>query len=129
MVNDLEAHLRFALKREGVDLSVLAPLFQCIDPSALEEIVVNVPTGKYSRRIWFLYEWLTGKVLDVPDAPKVRAVRVVDPEQQVAPEQGRISRRHRLVDNLPGSPACCPLVPMDSEAAGTHPSGLARESS
>lgn len=108
--DDLGAHLEFALKREGVDLPVLAALFRCIDPSALEEIVENVPTGKYSRRIWFLYEWLTGEVLDVPDAPKVRAVRVVDPEQQVAPGQGPISRRHRVVDNLPGSPAFCPLV-------------------
>lgn len=108
--NDLAGHLEFALKREGVDLSVLAALFRCIDACEVEEVVRSTPTGKYARRIWFLYEWLTAKKLDLPDAPKVKAEPVVDPELQVASENGEISSRHRIVNNLPGSPAFCPLV-------------------
>jgi hypothetical protein len=108
--DDLAAHLEFALKREGVDLSVLAALFRSTDPGEVAEIVRNRPTGKYSRRIWFLYEWLTGRTLDLPDAPKVKAEPVVDPELQVASAEGEISSRHRVVDNLPGSPAFCPMV-------------------
>jgi hypothetical protein len=106
----LGAHLEFALKREGVDLSVLAALFRIIDPDEVSEIVRKTPTGKYSRRIWFLYEWLTGRALDLPDAPKVKAEPVVDPELQVASSEGYISSRHRVVDNLPGPPAFCPMV-------------------
>lgn len=108
--DDLGAHLEFALKREGVDLSVLAALFRSIHPGEVAEIVRQKPTGKYSRRVWFLYEWLTGRTLDVPDAPKVKAEPVVDPELQVASGEGEISSRHRVVDNLPGSPRFCPLV-------------------
>ncbi len=108
--DDLGAQLEFALKREGVDLSVLAALFRSIDPGEVTEIVRTTPTGKYSRRIWFLYEWLTGRTLDLPDAPKVKAEPVVDPELQVASGEGQISSRHRVVDNLPGPPAFCPMV-------------------
>lgn len=108
--DDLASHLEFALKREGVDLSVLAALFRCIDPSEVEDVVRSTPTGKYSRRIWFLYEWLTAQKLALPNGPKVRAEPVVDPELQVVSEDGEISSRHRIVNNLPGSPAFCPLV-------------------
>jgi hypothetical protein len=107
---NLGAQLEFALKREGVNLPVLAALFRSIDPGEITEIVRRTPTGKYSRRIWFLYEWLTGRTLALPDAPKVRAEPVVDPELQVASGEGVISSRHRVVDNLPGPPAFCPMV-------------------
>ncbi len=108
--DDLGAHLEFALKREGVDLSVLTALFRSIDPGEVTEVVRKTPTGKYARRIWFLYEWLTGHTLNLPDAPKVKAEPVVDPELQVASEEGDISSRHRVVDNLPGPPEFCPMV-------------------
>jgi hypothetical protein len=103
-------HLEFALKREGVDLSVLHALFQVVEPEDLEEFVRATPTGKYTRRIWFLYEWLTGERLDLPDAGKVRAVPAVDPELQVTLAEGELSSRHRVVDNLPGTPEFCPMV-------------------
>jgi len=108
--DDLGGHLEFALKREGVDLSVLFALFRSIDPAEVTEFIRNTPTGKYARRIWFLYEWLTGEVLDLPDGPKVKAEPVVDPELQVASADGEICSRHRVVDNLPGPPAFCPMV-------------------
>jgi len=103
-------HLEFALKREGVDLSVLHALFQVVEPDVLEDLVCATPTGKYTRRIWFLYEWLTGERLDLQDAGKVRAVPAVDPELQVTLAEGELSSRHRVVDNLPGTPDFCPMV-------------------
>ena len=42
------------------------------------------PTGSYARCIWFLYEWLTGQRLALPDADKGTYVPAVDPEQQWA---------------------------------------------
>ncbi len=68
------------------------------------------PTGRYARRIWFLYEWLTGRSLDLPDAGKVRAVPALDPERQFALSRGEMSARHRVIDNLPGTRAFSPLV-------------------
>ncbi len=106
----LQAHLEFALKWEGVGLGVLAALFRVVDPGELARMVRDKPTGAYARRIWFLYEWLTGDRLDVPNAGKVRSVLAVDPERQFAAPTGEISSRHRVRDNLPGTRRFCPLV-------------------
>lgn len=106
----LEGQLVFALKWEGVDLGVLSALFRVLDPRELERLIRHTPTGAFARRIWFLYEWLTERTLDVPDPGKVRGVPVVDPEQQVALELGTPSPRHKVVNNLPGTRRFCPMI-------------------
>jgi hypothetical protein len=106
----LEGHLTFALKNEGLDLAVLKRLFLTVGPAEIEALVRATPTGSYARRIWFLYEWLTGKQLNLPVAARgVSYVPAVDPEQQWAIE-GEKSARHRVRNNLPGTPEFCPLV-------------------
>jgi Fic family protein len=107
---DLAGQLTFALRYEGLDLVALARLFRVVAPDEIAAIVEASPTGAYARRIWFLYEWLTGTRLDLPDAGKVRAVPVVDPDQQLALAEGTPSPRHRVINNLPGTPAFCPMV-------------------
>ena len=106
----IAGQLTFALKWEGVNLAVLDALFREVTPSEMEEAVRAAPTGSFTRRVWFLYEWLTGSRLDLPDVGKVRAVPVLDPEQQLGIEKGEISSRHKVRNNLPGTPAFCPLV-------------------
>jgi Fic family protein len=106
---DLGAHLTFVLKYEGLDLAVLKRLFEAVGPAEIESLVRTTPTGSYARRIWFLYEWLTGQRLSLPDADKGSYVPAVDPEQQWATE-GENSPRHHVRNNLPGTPAFCPLV-------------------
>ena len=61
-------------------------------------------------RIWFLYEWLIGARLDLPDAPGGRYVPVVDLGARSGRNEGENSPRHRVKNNLPGTPAFCPLV-------------------
>lgn len=61
-------HLAFALKHEGVHLEFLARLFESLPPQELEDWIRSEPSGKYSRRCCFLYEWLTGRELN-PDLP------------------------------------------------------------
>ena len=106
----LSGQLTFAIKWEGVDLSVLAQLFQVLAPDAVAGLVRATPTGAFARRLWFLYEWMTGTELDVPNAGKVRLVEAVDPTQQFALARGETSARHRVVNNLPGTPRFCPMV-------------------
>lgn len=106
---DLTGHLTFALKHEGLDLSVLKRLFIAVGPEAVKDIVRDKPTGGYARRIWFLYEWLTGDRLDLPDAVKGAYVPVVDPELQWSIRTTNVSRQ-RVKNNLPGTPEFCPLV-------------------
>jgi len=105
----LGGHLTFALKYEGADLAVLKRLFLSTGPAEIEALVRAKRTGGYARRIWFFYEWLTGDRLDLPDAEAGRYVPAIDPGLQWAVD-GANSRRHRVRDNLPGTPEFCPLV-------------------
>jgi hypothetical protein len=105
----LDGHLTFALKYEGLDLAVLKRLFEAVGPGRIEALVREAPTGSYVRRIWFLYEWLTGTWLDLPDAAGGRYVDALDAELQCGVE-GETSPRHRVRNNLPGTRDFCPLV-------------------
>lgn len=105
----LEGHLTFALRYEGLDLAILKRLFLATGPAPIEEWVRTAPTGSYARRAWFLYEWLLGEQLGLPDAKAGRYADVLDPELQWEAE-GVTAPRHRLRNNMPGTPAFCPLV-------------------
>jgi Fic/DOC family protein len=105
----LEGHLTFALKNEGLDLAVLKRLFLAVKEEEIAELVRQTPTGLYTRRIWFLYEWLLGRELKLSSADKVSYVDAVDTELQFG-GAGENSTRHRVRNNLPGTPEFCPLV-------------------
>jgi hypothetical protein len=105
----LAGHLTFALKWEGVDLLVLKRLFHELPEAELTALVSEQPTSAYARRIWFFSEWLTGRRLPLPDATRGSYVDAIDPKLQFAvPGEG--SPRHRVRNNLPGTPEFCPLV-------------------
>ena len=114
----LGSQLEFAVKWEGVSLAVLRALFRRVEPAEIICIVRDKPTGRYTRRIWFLYEWLMDARLDLPDSGKVRAVPVVNPKLQFAAESGPLSRRHRVRNNLPGTQRFCPMVRRTPELDG-----------
>ena len=107
---DMAGHLDFALKHEGVNLSVLSALFRVAPKKELEKWIRDAPGGANTRRIWFIYEWLTGELLDVPPVPKIRAVPMIDRSKQFGLEGGNRSARHSVIDNLPGTREFCPLV-------------------
>lgn len=105
----ISAHLEFALRHEGVDLAVLNALFQVMPHGVIEEWVRSEPTGQHARRIWFLYEWLTGGRLDLPDAAKAPYVGILDEKRQFA-VRGKTVTRYRIRNNLPGTLDFCPLI-------------------
>ncbi|MFG1266262.1 Fic family protein [Xanthobacter aminoxidans] len=105
----LGGHLTFALRYEGLDLAVLKALFRVTGPEPIADMVRAAPTGAYARRIWFLYEWLLDQRLDLPDATRGAYVLVVDPDRQWAADSV-LSPRHRVKNNLPGTPAFCPMA-------------------
>ena len=103
-------HLRFALRYEPIDLGILVAVFSTEwAAQAVEAWIRSEPTGAYARRAWFLFEWLTGRTLDVPDAGAVGYVHALDPAIHVT-ARGVPSRRHRVTDNIPGRPGCAPMV-------------------
>ena len=105
----LQGHLTFALKYEGIDLAVLKALFAVIEPQEIVDIVRAEPTGAYSRRIWFLYEWLNETEIDLKDVTRGNFVPLVNKALQY-PGPARDSRRHRVRNNLPGTQNFCPLI-------------------
>lgn len=105
----LYGHLTFALKHEGVELGVLNRLFACVAPETLIDIVRSEPTGAYSRRIWFLYEWLRDEALDIEDASQGNFIDLINDKFHY-PGPSRPSRRHRVRNNLPGTRDFCPLI-------------------
>jgi hypothetical protein len=102
-------HLDFALRHEDLDLLVLKRVFDAVDAEVVAAFVKATPTGIFSRRAWYLYELLTGRKLDVADDPGVPAVDLLDPEEYFTGKP-RLSKRHRVRDNLLGTGGFCPVV-------------------
>lgn len=110
---NLPGQLQFAMRYEGVNLQLLALLFQ--HKSTIEALchwIIQSPSSAYARRACFLYEWLTGQSLptESPVPAKARYILALDPRQQFVAQQGRRSERFKVEDNLPGNPRFCPLV-------------------
>ncbi len=107
--DQLADHLTFALRHEDLDLLILKRAFDAMPANVLQGLVAAAPTGIPSRRAWFLYEWLTGRTLDLPDAQNVAAIDVLDPKAYFTAKP-RLSRRHRVRDNLLGTSRFCPVI-------------------
>jgi Fic family protein len=106
---DLFGHLRFAMRYEPVDLNVLAAFFEKVDGKDIEAWIKTEPVGKYARRAWYLFEFLTGKTLDVPEVPPTENVLLLDPALHITTTGVRV-RRQRVIDNLLGNRDYCPMI-------------------
>src|SRR5205823_3981481 len=73
-------HLSFALRHEPIDLLILKRVFEAAPKDEAEALVRAAPTGIPARRAWYLYETLTGRTLDVEDAPSATAIDLLDRE-------------------------------------------------
>jgi len=107
--DDLAGHLEFVLKHERADLLVAKRIFDALPKAAIEEMVRAAPTAAHTRRVWFLYETLADRILDVEDAPRVPAIDLLDPKSYFTGKP-RLSKRHRVRDNLLGTGRYCPVI-------------------
>ncbi len=103
-------HLEFALKYDGVNLGILSALFDVLPADEIAAWISSKPTGKYTRRIWYLYELLTGRELPLPDLTKGNYVELLEPDRYYTAAPGRRVQRQRVVDNLLGGRYFCPIV-------------------
>ena len=106
------AHLQFHLRHEVPHLEFLSRLFSQSGPDFIQAWVAAEPTGQYARRAAFLYEWLTGQVLEVPERLGGNYVNAIDDSKLVAASTDKVVKvqRWRINNNLPGTPYFCPIV-------------------
>src|SRR5262249_59757740 len=98
---------------------------------AFADMIRAAPTGNPARRAWYLYEHLTARALPVDDAPAtaLAAVDLLEPDRYFTGAP-RLSRRHRVRDNLVGTARFCPIIrrtPALAEYIGLDLSARARE--
>ncbi|MBI5589723.1 MAG: Fic family protein [Deltaproteobacteria bacterium] len=103
-------HLEFALKYDGVNLGILSVLFETISEDEILGYINSKPTGKYARRIWFLFEFLTGKNLPLPNLTRGNYIEALEPERYYTAAPGRRIQRQRVLDNLLGGRSFCPVI-------------------
>jgi len=103
-------HLEFAIKYDGINLALLCSLFRHIEPQELADFILEHPVSIPRRKLWFLYEFLTGTLLPLEDADKGNYILLLDPEEYYTLKNGVRSSRQRVINNLTGTVAFCPLI-------------------
>ncbi len=108
--DSLGDHLEFAIKYDGINLAILSEVFRAAPREELSAYIKSKPNGKFARRLWFLYEFLTGSALALDDLEKGNYVDLLDADQYYTVAAVRRARRQRINDNLPGDNRFCPIV-------------------
>ena len=111
-VDSWQWQITFAFRYEGVNIEVLKAFFDKINSTEIERFIVAHPLGAVQKRIWFLYEYLTGKTLQIPDGEGGSYVPLIDDAfQHALPTASSIRvRRYHILNNLIGNRDFAPYV-------------------
>ena len=102
-------HFEFALKYDDVQMSFYQAVLKCIPKTDIVEYIKTAPSSKYSRKIGFWYEFLTGEHLPIEDRPSINYVDLIDSKRYFT---GAIVKnsRWRINNNLLGDVGFCPTI-------------------
>lgn len=109
VADSIPEHIEFLLKYDDLSLDFLQAVFIKTDEAELIAFLAKSPSGRYVRKIGFLYEWLTDKVLDLGFEPGGNYIDLLDEESYITGNAVRNSR-WRVNDNLLGVREFCPIV-------------------
>lgn len=107
---DDAAQLQFALQHDTVNPGILSALFEVIPQETLLQCVREYRQEDWCRVLWFLYEFLTGKQLELLDLTEGEEVPVLDSRLFYTLAPGEFVPRQRVLNNLTGDAAFCPLI-------------------
>lgn len=107
--DDLLDNLEFALKHDGMNFEIIKSLFERINKAEVVNYILRQPLGIYSRKIWFLYEFLMDDLLDLNDCQRTKYINLLDSKIYFT---GNIikSPRHAINNNLLGNNKFCPFI-------------------
>ncbi len=103
------AHLEFSLKYDDLNLDFLDAVFDNIPQYDIAAYIDQSPSGKYARKIGFLYEFLTGRELIFTKTISGNYTDLLEPEKYITGNTVKNSR-WRINNNLLGDAAFCPVV-------------------
>jgi hypothetical protein len=107
--DDLLENLAFALKHDGINLEIIHAFFRKIEKKMVVAYIQRQPTGIYSRKIWYLYEFLMKNQLPLADCKRINHVDLVDKKNYFTGTPVK-SSRHAINDNLMGNSHFCPII-------------------
>ena len=108
-IDTVFSHIEFMLKYDDFNLDLLLAIFCRVEEQKVTSYILGNPNGRYSRRIGYLYEWLTGKKLKMAISVGGNYIDLLDPERYIT---GKIIKNTRwpINDNLLGVSEFCPVV-------------------
>lgn len=106
----LGEHLEFALKYDGINLAILMKIFEEINEEKLIQYIQSKYTGKYVRRLWFLFEFLTGKSLPMDDLKQGNYIDLLESDKYYTNSNTIQVQRQRIYNNLLGNRYFCPII-------------------
>jgi hypothetical protein len=108
-MNRVMSHIEFMLKYDDLNLDLLAAVCYKMEEQELLNYIYENPGGRYTRRIGYLYEWLTNKKIKIKQEFRGNYIDLLDSDRYIT---GKIIKNTRwcINDNLLGVPAFCPVI-------------------
>jgi hypothetical protein len=102
-------HIEFALKYDDLNLDFLKAVFTRIEAAEINAYIAAKPSGRYARKIGFLYEFLTGMELVQKKETGGNYIDLLDESKYITGRPVKNSR-WRINDNLLGTKDFCPVI-------------------
>ena len=110
MIDSPYEQMNIAIKYQGIRLHFFAAMFKLINIEEFTQFILNKPNSKYNRVLWFLYEWITDKKLDIPDLTTGNYIQLFEDKYYYTIENGNKNKRTRVINNAIGTREFCPTV-------------------
>lgn len=107
--DDLLGNVLFALKHEGINLSILAQVLPRIPVTDLEAVLGRSPNGVYIRKACYLWEAFTGNEIKQQAPVRGKFIHLFDPAQYIT-RPGTRNSKWRVEFNGLGDLTYCATV-------------------
>jgi Fic family protein len=103
-------HLEFAIKHESIDLLVLKFILNSFSEEELKKNIEANPKRILNKKVWFYFEFLLQKELELPDLPSGKYDTLLDEKEYIVRNRPTKSKRHKINNNLLGTSNICPII-------------------
>jgi hypothetical protein len=102
-------HFEFSLKYDDLNLDFYKAVMEGIPAEDIKDYVEKTPSGRYSRKIGFLYEFLTSRRIDFNQNIAANYVDLLDPDKYLVGASTK-NIRWKINSNLLGGADYCPII-------------------